>query len=800
VIIPATRLDFLLQSSRGGYWRIADGRIQRWEGEKSVEDLGGYAWGNARVTAACEDSSGNLIVGTFDVGQVAGRSSEAGVYWFKDGQVQRISKTEGLSHNGVLSLCVDSEGSLWVGTDGGGLNRVRPRLFALPAESKGLVVQSLAENAEGGLWIGFNFNGLRYWRGNFVKDFDAADGFLNPNVAAILVDRQQRVWVGTRGGDVAGLYTLQESRFQRVIAAPALFQSVTAIHEDRTGRLWFGSEAGLVLLEENRWTTFTRRDGLAADRVSAIVDDAAGNLWVGTEGGGLHRFRDGKFEVYRKTDAGLPSDNLAALHVDADDTLWIGTGAGLTRLRQGHWTRYTTEQGLPSNGISYLSEDDLGYLWIGTSAGIVRVLRRGLDDFAANPTNSFKLRVYTEADGLMSRECTAGSQPAACRTRDGRLLLPTTAGFVAVRPTEVISNSFAPPVLIESVSVDGKPQSPDAIRAMLPARILIPPGRQSVEIRYTSLNLSAPERTIFKYRMEGHESLWNEAGTRRIAPYSKLPPGEYRFVVQAANEDGVWNETGAALAIVVEPPFWQTKSFIAVASLVLLGLIVGTVHLVSTTKLKRQMRQQAAIEKDRARIARDLHDQVGASMTQISLLAEMVEADKDDAVEVEAHAQQMIQSARQTTHVLDEIVWAVNPANDTLNGLINYICKNAQDYLHVAGFKYRFDVPAELPATPLSPEVRHNVFLAAKEAVTNVVRHSKGTSAWVRLRLEPDSFTLEIADDGRGVPDSAKDTTRNGLRNMQKRMEDVGGNFTVSPAPEGGAMITLTAPITKRKT
>jgi signal transduction histidine kinase len=364
----------------------------------------------------------------------------------------------------------------------------------------------------------------------------------------------------------------------------------------------------------------------------------------------------------------------------------------------------------------------------------------------------------------------------------------------------VISNSFAPPVLIESVSVDGKPQSPDAIRAMLPARILIPPGRQSVEIRYTSLNLSAPERTIFKYRMEGHESLWNEAGTRRIAPYSKLPPGEYRFVVQAANEDGVWNETGAALAIVVEPPFWQTKSFIAVASLVLLGLIVGTVHLVSTTKLKRQMRQQAAIEKDRARIARDLHDQVGASMTQISLLAEMVEADKDDAVEVEAHAQQMIQSARQTTHVLDEIVWAVNPANDTLNGLINYICKNAQDYLHVAGFKYRFDVPAELPATPLSPEVRHNVFLAAKEAVTNVVRHSKGTSAWVRLRLEPDSFTLEIADDGRGVPDSAKDTTRNGLRNMQKRMEDVGGNFTVSPAPEGGAMITLTAPITKRKT
>jgi len=799
IVIPATQLDFLLQSSRGGYWRLADGRVQRWQAEKMVEDLGGYPWAGVRVTAACEDQPGNLIVGTLDVGTVDPRASEAGVYWFGQGQVQRISKSEGLSHNGVLSLCVDREGSLWVGTDGGGLNRVRQRLFATPAESKGLVVQSLAENAEGGLWIGHNYNGLRYWRGNFVKDFGPADGLLNPNVAAVFVDRSQRVWVGTRGGQLPGLYALQESRFQRVTSVPSVQQSVTAIHEDRAGRLWFGTEAGLVRMEENRWNAFTQREGLSSDRVRAIADDAAGNLWVGTEGGGLNRFRDGKFEIYRKSDTGLPSDNIAALHVDDQDTLWLGTGAGLARLRQGRWTRYTTEQGLPSNGIGYVTEDGAGYLWLGTSAGLVRGLRRSLDEFAANATNNLQLRVYTEADGLLTRECTVGSQPAACRTRDGRLLLPTIQGFVELKPGEIKPNTLPPPVLIEAVFVDGKTQRPEAIRSVLPQSITLPPGRQSLEFHYTSLNLAAPERTLFKYRMENHETLWNEADSRRVAPYSKLPPGTYRFVVQAANEDGVWNEQGAGLAIVVEPPFWQTKSFIGIAALVALGLVVGIVHLISTAKLKRQMRQQAVIEKDRARIARDLHDQVGASMTQLSLLAEMVEADKDEADEVEAHARQMIQSARQTTHVLDEIVWAVNPANDTLNGLINYICKNAQDYLHVAEFKYRFDVPAELPATPLSPEVRHNVFLAAKEAITNVVRHSKGTSAWVRLRLAPDSFTLEIADDGKGMPDSALDSTRNGLRNMSKRMEDVGGKFAISRAPEGGALISLTAPIGKRR-
>jgi ligand-binding sensor domain-containing protein/signal transduction histidine kinase len=800
MVVAATRLDFLLQCARGGYWRLADGRVQRWEGDKLVEDLGGYPWGSARVSAACEDRAGNLIVGTLDVGVLGARASEAGVYWFNtNGPPQRISRAEGLSHNAVLSVAVDREGSLWVGTDGGGLNRVRLRLFSTPAESRGHVVQSVAENAEGGLWLGFNFDGLRYWRAGFVKDFGPEDGLLNPNVAAVLVDRSQRVWVGTRGGAFPGLYVLQDSQFQRAAGVPALQQAVTAIHEDRAGRLWFGTEAGLVRLENNRWDIFTRREGLSADRVRAIADDAAGNLWVGTEGGGLNRFREGRFEVYRKSDAGLPSDNVAAIWVDATEAVWVATGGGLARLRQGHWTRYTTADGLPSNGIGYLAEDGAGHLWIGTSVGLVRVALRDLEPAAAAAGEPIPWRVYTEADGLWTRECTFGSQPAAGRTRDGRLLLPTIDGCVVVQPRDLKPNTLAPPVLIESIYVDGKAQRPAAIRSERPARLTLPPGRQSLEIRYTSLNLAAPERTVFQYRMEGHETLWNDAGSRRVAPYSKLPPGEYRFVVRAANEDGVWNEQGAALAIVVEPPFWQTTWFLIGSGLAGLGLVVGIVHLVSTNRLKRQMRQQAVVEKDRARIARDLHDQVGASMTQLSLLAEMVEADKDAPAEVEAHARQMIQSARQTTHVLDEIVWAVNPANDTLNGLINYICKNAQDYLHVAGFKYRFDVPAELPATPLSPEVRHNVFLAAKEAVTNVVRHSGGTAAWVRLRLQADAFTLEIADDGRGVPDSARQSTRNGLRNMQKRMEDVGGTYAVGRAPEGGALITLTAPIVRQR-
>jgi signal transduction histidine kinase len=232
----------------------------------------------------------------------------------------------------------------------------------------------------------------------------------------------------------------------------------------------------------------------------------------------------------------------------------------------------------------------------------------------------------------------------------------------------------------------------------------------------------------------------------------------------------------------------------------LLGLIVGSVHYVSTQRLQRQLaalRQKEALERERARIARDIHDQVGASLTQLSLLGELVESDKYHPEEVEGHARQIEQTALETTRALDEIVWTVNPSNDTLDGLITYVCKYAQEYLAVAGLRYRLEVPPQLPGTPVSPELRHNVFLASKESITNVVRHAQASAVSLRLRLEPARFTLEIEDNGRGLggldPKAAQ--TRNGLRNMRKRMEDIGGSFSISPAPGGGTLVRLIAPL-----
>jgi signal transduction histidine kinase len=327
------------------------------------------------------------------------------------------------------------------------------------------------------------------------------------------------------------------------------------------------------------------------------------------------------------------------------------------------------------------------------------------------------------------------------------------------------------------------------------------PRDERLELKYASLNLGAAERARFRYQLVGYDKDWffDTAGAR-AAIYRKLDPGRYTFRVLAANEDGVWNNTGAALAILVRPPFWSTWWFITASVLTLMGLIAAVVHYLSTQKLQRQlvvMRQQEALERERARIARDIHDQVGASLTQVALLGELVETDKDLPQEVEEHARQISQTARETTRALDEIVWTVNPANDTLEGLVNYICKHAQDFLAVAGLSYRLEVPDTLPPVVITPEVRHNVFLASKEAITNIVRHAKAKSAWLRVRVSSESFIVEIEDDGRGIADPDAPSVRNGLRNMRKRMEDIGGRFEIGRGAENGARVRLTVPMPK---
>jgi signal transduction histidine kinase/ligand-binding sensor domain-containing protein len=791
-------VHLLVPGKNGVAWQLQDGHVKKFRGGKLEKDYGPSPWQSsfiyaihqvpegqpavvkfdANITATCEDAAGNLVVGT----------KNEGLFWFQpDGSCCHITKDDGLSLNFVLALSLDREGDLWVGTDGGGLDRIKRKVFFAPAGLPGEVAQSIAPDAAGGLWVAFNSHGMSYWLTNSATSYGIG---ASSNAWTVLVDRRGQIWAGTRG---EGLFRFMDNSFQPVSAAGKIGSEIFVLFEDHAGKIWAGGENGLGSFDGSRWDFFTAKDGLPASSVRALAEDTRGVFWIGTERDGLFQFRDGKISSIP-----APVKDISCLLAGRAGGLWVGTsGHGLARFQSGSWNLCSTlNGGLATDSIGYLIDDDAGNLWIGSYEGLMRVEKKSLADFAADAVKTVPCRTF------LTRECSAGAQPAAVRTPDGKFFFPTITGVVGVNPADLKPDTHPPPVVIESVLVDGVEQKTHALSAAWDGSITLRPKNEQLEIRFASLNFSAPKNTAagarFKYRLEGHDKNWTDIAGERVAHFNKLPPGKFVFHVIACNEDGVWNETGASLAIIVEPPVWRTPAFLILATLVFLGALAGIIYLISTAKLKRQLRahrQKELLEKERARIARDLHDQLGANLTQVALLGELAEADKDLPGEVELHAQQISLTARDTTRSLDEIVWALNSSNDTLESLVNYACKYAQDYFALAGISFRAGLPTQLPPTPILPEVRHNVFLAFKEAVNNVVKHAQATEARVKLQLEPDKFTLIVTDNGRGLGDLADKQLRNGLKNMRKRLADVRGQFEIASGANGGTVVRLTVPV-----
>lgn len=788
----AAGVDFLLASKGPGHWRFSGGEIAYYVTNQVVKRLGAYPWRpGVLVAAACEDKDGDLIVGTYgDPGD--------GVYWFNKAGVAR--RVTGLSHDSILSVLVDQDGTLWVGTDGGGLNRVRSQAFSVVGPSAGSTVQSVCADGTNGVWIGYNGPRIDHWTPEGTKQYDISRPSVSLAVRSVYVDKQGRVWAGTRGG---GLFRLFAGEFRPVEAYDEVGnQWISSIIEDDRGVLWVGTQGGLAYWDGKFWKTLSSLDGLSGQIVQAIAKGPDGALWVGTDGGGLNRIKDRQVTIYTRQ-SGLVGDHVFAVLTTGTNEVWVGTSSGLSWFEQGKWHSFTTRNGLAGNSIRFLLDDNEGNLWIGSNAGLTRASKQSLTDVATGITNRAILRHFSKEDGLPTRECSQGSQPAAARTPDGKLWFATIKGLASVLNRDVRTHTNPPPTVIERIIVDGRDLVTNSLSRTVPAAIALPARSESLEIHFAGINLNAPERTRFKYRLEGHETAWTEIrGNTGATRYTRLPPRDYVFTVLSANEEGAWSETGPVLAVTVLPPFWRTWWFLSLVTVFSLGLVVAVVHYFSTQKLQRQLatlRQQEALERERGRIARDLHDQLGANLTQVALLGELAEADKEVPEEVEAHARQISQTARETTHALDEIVWTVNPANDTLDELVNYICKYAQDYLELAGLKYRIEVPADVPPVTITPELRHNAFLVAKEAINNVVKHARAESVWVRLDMTAGRFGLQIEDDGIGLPANAANKGRNGLRNMHSRMADAGGSFSVKPRPEGGTIARLEAPLTNKQ-
>ncbi len=794
------RVESLAASRQGGCWVVANGRVRRFHAGHWAADLGGYAWTNRAVYGLYEDRSGQVWVATMGDGLFR---------YSTHGAVLRLTTQQGLPTDFIRCLTEDREGNLWVGTEGGGLCRLKPALFETYGQREGLSsdqVQSVYEDGEGALWVGTNGDGLDRMKDGKVVRFGPDQGLSNGHLWSVLRDHRGVIWAGTW----AGLFKRERDPFVRVSDDVNIGGSVTALFEDSRGVLWVGQQTlgGLACWRDGHALAMSIPGTAAGRDVRAVTEDAEGSIWIGTNGDGLYRLKNGQFTRFGLAQ-GMNSESVWCLLPEADGGLWIGTvHGGLSRWRHGKITTCTTQNGLANNVICQILEDQHGYVWLGSHGGVFRLRKDELDRFAEGQCQTVQSLSFTKADGLPSIECSGGSQPSGCRSRDGRLWFPTVKGLAVVDPAKVRLNPLPPPVVIEEAIVDGVPaplaglnpeaeHSPGGLSHRLarePKKLQIGPSKQHVEFRFTGLSLTAPQKVRFKYQLEGLGGDWVDAGTRRAAHYEYLPPGEYRFHVTACNNDGVWNESGDVLALTVLPHFWQTGWFRASAAALLIGLTALMAQQISTRRLQFKLRraeQERALERERTRISRDIHDDLGARLTKISMLTAQAERQSQAGVPPPPQLRDIALTAREMVEAMDATVWAVNPRNDTFNHLANYLVHYTEEYFRHSAVACQLDLPAELPDWPVSAEVRHNMFLVVKEAMNNVARHSGASEVRLELKLKGTILSIAVRDNGCGFDPRKPGRQGNGLRNMAQRLQQLGGHLRIESSPGAGAGITL---------
>ncbi|MDB6038824.1 MAG: putative two-component system sensor kinase, partial [Verrucomicrobiales bacterium] len=759
------------------------------------------------IWEVCETRNGDLWIGT----------ASGGISRLRNGKSLRITTQEGLSSNSIRAIFEDREGNVWLGSNGGGLMRLKPRKLATYTTRDGLsheVIMSVAEDSTGEIWIGSNCGGLNAWRDG--KPGPAYISYLLDNACiwSLLPAKDGSLWIGTWG---QGLFRKTGNSVVNYLRRDGLSDDVViALCEDRAGGLWIGTyEGGLDYYKDGTFKHFTTRDGLSANFITCILEDVSGNIWIGTSGGGLNRFDQHGFTVFSRRD-GLESDFIRTLYEDRNGSLWIGTGGGgLTRLKAGKFSALTAKQGLKDNVISQILQDAGQDFWLGSNQGIFRISNENLNMAASDKTSMLNIISYGKGDGMESLECTGGFHPAGLRSRDGILWFSTVKGLVRIDPASSTARNEAAPALIEELLVDGQSiwkadgrenaGNRDERKGHSTAETLdrksapvmrFGAGARRFEFRFTSLSFVSPEKIRFKWKMEGLEGSWSDSSNERFAQYNSLAPGDYQFRVVASNSEGVWtgNEQMASFAFTVLPAFWQTWWFSALVVIIALGSTISIVRFMLQKKYLLQLERlehQQGLERERARIAHDIHDDIGASLTLIAFLGDIGQRKSNKSGEVQEEFEQIARTARSVVRSVDQIVWAVNPKNDSLDHLANYLSQYVQDFFSSTSIRCRLNIPDCLPDHPLSAEERHNLLLLAKEAVQNIVKHSGASEVSLRMGMDQDYFFVNFEDNGCGFDPLAVSAPGDGLNNMRERLAKIRGELEICSSHAHGTKISF---------
>jgi signal transduction histidine kinase/ligand-binding sensor domain-containing protein len=785
----------LAGASSGGIWICSGRELFSSDNSGILKSVGLFKMDLSGTTPTCmlEDKSGAVWIGT----------AGDGLFRYNGSSFESLPT----SHPYVSSLLQDSEGNIWAGTGGGGLDRIRPRAFTMEDKGAGLpfgAVESVCEDAQGNIWATTQSGALACrTNGNWHTVSDGPDWPAGAKAMCVAADRQGGVWIGTRS---RVLICLRDGHFTTWRAESGFpGHVVRSLLVDTNDDLWIVEEDPNVLQQIHGGQFKTLPLPSAAGVPRALCADASGALWIGTSKGLLLRIQKELVNDETANVSGVAS-SIRSLAGTPDGSLWIGyAGWGVGRFKDGRFTRITSAQGLFNDDISQVISDERGWLWFGSDRGIFKARLHELHDLAEGRAARILTIQYGKGNAVPSLQASFGVSPNVALSRSGRLWFPALTGLAVVNLNNLQEHSRPPPVLLKNVKLDdvliasyGGVMPVEKVVDLREGQteLRLPPGHRRLEFDFTALCLSAPENVRFQNRLTGIDDDWRDDGAQRSISYSRLPAGSYQFQVRAQNGDSAWSEP-AGVGLIVRPFFWQTWWLRSIVLALFTLAVIAVVRYVSFRRLRTKLRaleQQAALDKERSRIARDIHDNLGGSLTQIKLLFELAQRNRAKPEKVDSLGQEGLTATRQIIKSMDEIVWAVNPTYDSLPHLIDYIGQFAIEFLAHADIRCRVDLPDRPVEWAVSPETRHNLFLAVKEALNNVILHSGAKEVWLRVTATEKVLTIAIEDDGCGFAPDTKREFADGLSNLDQRMNEIGGQSSIESKVETGTRVSLIFP------
>jgi len=781
----------LLVGWRGGVHRFVDGKTEAYPLPATV--------GPFHAKRLLRDRDGGLWIST----------QEQGLVHVHRGRTELFTASDGLSGEDIYDLFEDREGNIWVATMNG-LDRFREFAVATLTVNQGLsneVVLSVMADKNGSVWLATR-DGLNRWNDGQVTIYReraaspatgvrevVGSGVPDEGLVSLFQDGRGRIWVST----LRGVGYLENDRYISVSGVPG--GNILAIVQDRAGTLWFANEQlGLYQLprvgevHQMPWAALGHKDHASA----LAADPLRGGLWLGFHLGGVAYFADNQVRASYAAADGLGEGRINHLRLDEDGVLWAATDGGLSRLKNGRVATLTGKNGLPCDTVHWSMEDDARTFWLYTACGLVRIARPELDAWAAaveqdtNAKQAIRPTVFDSSDGVKILASAGHYSPQVAKSSDGRLWFLPWDGASVFDPNRLPFNHLPPPVHVEQLIADRKTYEATS-EAGGPVRL--PPLIRDLEINYTALSLAAPEKVRFRYKLEGRDADWQEAGNRRQAFYNDLPPGDYRFRVMACNNSGVWNEEGTFLDFTIAPAYYQTTWF-RVLLLATFLVVLGVLYQLRLRQVARQVhgRMEERLA-ERERIARDLHDTLLQSVQGLIL--------KFHAVATQMRGDDPAYGALEKT--LDQADLVLAEGRDSIRNLRGTTATSGglpAAFQRVVeetpqGGSVAFKTMVEGNVRELHPIIREESYCIGREALVNALTHSEGRNVEVEIIYDPRQFRLRVRDDGRGIDPAIIEEGRPnhwGLRGMRERAQRIGAQLNLWSRSETGTEVELTVP------